>query len=97
MIVILCDSYDEACNCYDCFVSFLNQEDPWAIKRTYDFSQCVETDDDLRYLFVDKRYEGAFIKKDCDIIDEDEFFEGIENWFEYYGVELKENKMYGCC
>lgn len=82
MIVILCNSFEEAQDGYDMFVSFLEENEPWYIRTTYDASYCVETDDDLRYIFVDYRFEALFKTFDNpDVIEMDEFFEGISDLY----------------
>lgn len=75
MIVVLCSSFEEAQFAYDIFVKFLEENYPWNIKRFLDAAYCVETDDDLKYVFVDYRFRNLFNKSD--VIDVDEFFEGI--------------------
>lgn len=78
MIVVLCNSFEDAQDCYDMFVSFLENFEPFSIKKTYNSSYCIETDDDLRYIFVDYRFKPLFYNFDKpDIIEADEFFEGI--------------------
>lgn len=79
MIVILCNSFEEAIHCFYIFLEFLEETSVWnsQIKRVFDAAYCIETDDDLKYVFVDYRFEKLFDKADC--IDVDEFFEGIDN------------------
>lgn len=79
MIVILCNSFYEAIDSFDIFMEFLNENTPWSIKRVFESSYCVETDDDLKYVFVDYRFESLFDKADC--IDVDQFFEGIGEYY----------------
>lgn len=79
MIVILCNSFDDAKDAYDELVEFLNTYEPWHIKETYNASYCVETDDDLRYIFIDFRLKGLFPKDDQ--IDVSKFFEGLDDFY----------------
>lgn len=82
MIVILCNSFEDAKDAYDCFVTFLENYEPFSIKRTFNASYCVETDDDLRYIFVDYRFEKLFQQFDTpDYVDMEEFFEGIDEYY----------------
>lgn len=81
MIVVLCSSFEEAQFAYDIFVEFLEENYPWNIKQLYDAAYCVETDDDLKYVFVDYRFEHLFNKSD--VMDMGEFFEGIAQWARY--------------
>lgn len=80
MIVVLCDSFEDAQDGYDIFVSFLEDIDPFLIKKTCNASYCVETDDDLRYIFVDYRFRPLFQKfeEPVDEIDLDRFLNDIE-------------------
>lgn len=78
MIVILCPSFEDAIHAYDIFVSFLEDINPWAIKKTYNASYCVETDDDLRYIFTDYRLRNVFHTPDK--IDMEQFFEDISEY-----------------
>lgn len=79
MIVILCPSFYDAMDAYDIFVSFLEHAEPFSIRRTYDSCYCVETDDDLRYIFTDYRLRNVF--RTPDTIDVDEFFEHINDFY----------------
>ena len=80
MIVILCDTFDDAIDSFDIFVSYLEEHDPWCIRKVYEPSYCVETDDDLRYIFVDFRMVKYFKFTD-DIYGVDEFFDRLNCGF----------------
>ena len=47
MIVILCDSFDDAKEAFEIFLDYLNWE-CYVIKQNFKACYCVETDDDLR-------------------------------------------------
>lgn len=82
MMVILCNSFQEVQDSYDIFVTYLEMNEPGSIKETYDASYCVDTDDKLRYIFIDYRFEQLFLKMDnVDILYMDEFFDGL---YDYY-------------
>lgn len=83
MIVILCNSFKEAQNDFNSFMDFLNTFEPFSISKVFEHSYCVETDDDLRYIFVDYRFKSLASKFDdvIDYVDSDEFFEGIEEYY----------------
>lgn len=82
MIVILCNSWQDAKDAYDCFIDFLERCVSYCIRKTYNSSCCIETDDDLRYIFVDHRFKNLFYKIDKpDTLDVVEFFEGIEDFY----------------
>lgn len=82
MIVILCNSFDEAKDGFARFMDFLEAYEPLSISKVFEYSYCVETDDNLRYIFVDYRFKPLF-HRFCrsDEIDMEEFFEGL---VEYY-------------
>ena len=80
MIVILCDTFDDAIDSFDIFVSYLEEHDPWCIRKVYEPSYCVETNDDLRYIFVDFRMVKYFHFTD-DIYGVDEFFDRLNCGF----------------
>lgn len=54
MIVILCNSFDEAKDGFVRFMDFLEAYEPLNISKVFEYSYCVETDDNLRYIFVDQ-------------------------------------------
>lgn len=82
MIAILCDSFEETQDAFDVFVSFLEKNDSCSIKSIDDASYCVETDDDLKYVFADYRFESLFRTFECvDIINENDFFQNIEECY----------------
>lgn len=82
MIVILCDSFRDANEAYDIFVSVLERNEPWNIRKSYNESLCIETEEDLRYIFVDWRMKEVFKNVTPDFLDEEEFFEDLEKYFE---------------
>lgn len=86
MIVILCESWKAACKAYSLFLNFLEDNEPWSIKTIYNHTNCVETDDDLRYIFVDYRMQNVFNDLRPDIIYAQDFFEGISYYYDYYEI-----------
>lgn len=82
MIVVLCNSFDEAKEGFFRFMDFLETYEPLSISNVFEYSYCVETDDDLRYIFVDYRFRNLFHSFDSpDIVEMDEFFEGINEFY----------------
>lgn len=81
MIVILCDSFQDAHDAYDTFVGFLEDNEPWSIRQTFDHSLCVEMEDDLRYIFIDHRMKKAYKNLQPDYINVERFFEGINEFY----------------
>lgn len=82
MIVILCNSFDEAKDGFSRFMDFLETYEPFSISKVFEYSYCVETDDDLRYIFVDRRFKSLF-HGFCkpDEVDMEEFFEGLDEYY----------------
>lgn len=85
MVVVLCNSFDEAKEGFYRFLNFLQENEPifgTCISKVFKHSYCIETDDDLRYIFVDHRLQNLFYGFDKpDIIEIEEFFEGIEELY----------------
>lgn len=79
MIIVLCNSFEEAVLSYEIFLEFLDENEPWHIKKIYDAAYCVETDDDLKYVFLDYRLGGLFSEEDC--VDVNSFFDGINSFY----------------
>lgn len=79
MIVILCNSFEEAQNDFQFFLNYLNYCDPYSVSRVFRHSYCVETDGNLRYIFVDYRFKNLAWEFDdeIDYIGSDEFFDDI--------------------
>ena len=85
MIVILCSSWKKACTAFQRFLKFLQESEPWTIVMVNNPLKCIKTDDDLYYIFVDYRMDFVFQKISPDIVDVEEFFEGIN---EYYHLDV---------
>ncbi len=83
MIVVLCNSFEEAQDAFARFMDFLEKFDPLSITNVFEYSYAVETDKDFRYIFVDYRFKLLASKFDrvVDFIDYDEFFEDIDEMF----------------
>lgn len=82
MIVILCNSFQEAQDGFDIFMNFLETYEPFSIFKVFESAYCVETDDGLRYIFVDYRFRPLFHKFDNpDEMNLDEFLEGIDEFY----------------
>lgn len=77
IIVVLCDSFYAAMAAYDIFIEYLKIVEPFSIRKEYKECYCVETDDDLRYIFVDYRMKNVFKNMTPDYLDVAEFFEGV--------------------
>lgn len=92
MIVILCNSFQDAQIAFSNFMTFLETYEPLSITNVYECSYCVEVDD-IRYMFVDRRFKKLTKSFDLivDHIDMDEFFEDLG---EYY-IEVYDSIMKG--
>ena len=84
MIVILCDSFDDAKEAFEIFLEYLNWE-CYVIKQNFEACYCVETDDDLRYIFIDYRMRNIFKDMTPDFLDVEEFFENLPNYYDSCG------------
>lgn len=82
MIAILCKDMWRAKQAFELFMQVLMDNEPYSITRVWSECNCVETDSDLKYIFIDYRMEPMFQKMKADIINEDEFLFGIEDVFE---------------
>ena len=82
MIVVSCNSFKQAQDAFSLFMDFLEKYEPLSINKVFEYSYSVETDDDLRYIFIDYRFENLFKSIDRpDIVDVEEFFEGIDEYY----------------
>ena len=88
MIVILCESFKDAKEAFDIWLRILSWENPRSIRTIYKNSCCVETDDDLRYIFVDQRMRSVFDKMRPDILTAEKFFDGVMDIYEEYRYEV---------
>ena len=94
MIVILCNSYQDAQDAYDCFVQFVDMYYPMHIVDTNPAGLTIRIEPfdtwpkfdgyDMycdryeRYVFVDKRYIQVFYDMDAELITQDLFFRYID-------------------
>lgn len=63
-------------------MDFLETYEPLSITKVFEYSYCVETYDDLRYIFVDYRFKPLFDSFDKpDEIEVEEFFDGIDDYY----------------
>lgn len=83
MIVVLCNSFQEVEDGFSMFMDFLETYEPFSILKVFEYSYCVETDDNLRYIFVDYRFKSLASKFDdmIDYVELDEFLEGIGEYY----------------
>lgn len=84
MIVILCETFYEAQEAFYHFLSYIAEYGSAQIKHKWEYCNCVETDEDLRYIFVDQRYGDKFSRMDPDIVGEKCFFKLLDDYI--FGV-----------
>lgn len=83
MTVVLCDSFDQAQSAFSIFMDFLEKFDCFLIDKVYESSYCVETVENIRYIFIDYRFENILRKHGAtDIVNADEFLEGVSYFVE---------------
>lgn len=75
MIVILCESFYDAQIAFDAFMDYIEHISPWNIYKVWEQCYCVETDENLRYIFVDYRYGDKFRHMRPDFIGVKVFFD----------------------
>lgn len=80
MIVILCKTWQEALDTFDVFMQFLEENSLWSIQRVWEHCNCVETDEDLKYLFTHYRMAPKF--NQADLVDVDQFLEDLDLYYE---------------
>lgn len=84
LIVVLCNSFDDAEESFAKFMDFLETYEHLSIFKVFEYSYCVETDDNIKYIFVDYRFENLFIAfENVDILYSDEFFDGIDEYYTF--------------
>lgn len=82
MIVVLCDSFQDAISSFYTFLHFLEYHEPWHIAREDHYGYFIETDDDIRYVFTDYRFFDVFKKTmGVEFVEQDEFFYGIYDFY----------------
>lgn len=69
MILVLCDSLLEAMDSFDMFVGYLEENEPWSIKEVWVNEFCVETDENLRYIFINRRFQSFYEYLRPDVIE----------------------------
>lgn len=89
MVVILCDTWEEAQDAFDVFWTYVNDKEPWTIWRVYAPCLCLELDCNIRYLFTITKMVTFFEKFTLDIVDESSFFEAL------YAEDDDDNYIYG--
>lgn len=79
MIVILCDSFQDAEDSYYLFLDYVRLTcPPWSVVRAFDKALIIDTDDDIRYVFIDYRYCNYLFKdKIFDLVEKEVFFEDL--------------------
>lgn len=81
LVLILCKSYKTACKAFKMFVEFMEDNEPMEIRKRFEHENCIETYDDLRYIFIDSRFAPVFQNMKPDIVTIQEFFEGINMYY----------------
>lgn len=84
---ILCNSFEGVRYAFSDFMDFLETFDPFLISKVYEYSYAIETVEDIRYIFIDYRFEPMFKRmKDTMLIGSDEFFEDFGSGYLPKGV-----------
>lgn len=92
MIIVVCNSYQDACDAFDIFSSFCERYEPFMLVETDKYSLRCVADDDLIYIFIDYRFKDALNVSKADVIEVDEFFEDL---YSHYDADIFEDFHYG--
>lgn len=68
MIVVLCEDFDTAVLEFRYFLDFLNLCAE-RVLHIYESANAVETDDNLRYIFIDHKFYKIFLPMKPDFVD----------------------------
>lgn len=79
MIVVLCETFEDAKEAFGIFLNYLNWE-CYPIKQNFEACYCVETDEDLRYIFIDYRMKNIFKDITTDFLDVEEFLDDFRSY-----------------
>lgn len=87
MIVILCNSFQQAKEAFDLWVEYLEEISNYnqcEIKEIIKSCLRITMDDDLTYIFIDYRVKEWYQKMKPDFVEVAEFMEGIDyGYFSY--------------
>ena len=81
MILILCDNWRQARIAFQSFLDIIDASfDRECVQSINRFTNCVETDTDLRYIFCDFRFAGVLLSLDrcTETVDVYDFFDDCE-------------------
>ena len=87
MIVILCDRPRIASTAFQMFLEILMDNEPWTILRVFEGTNCLETDENLRYIFIDRRLRHVFDNLRPDVEELHDFLNGLLE-FDYIDEEM---------
>lgn len=79
LFIVICDEYQDAQDCFDFFVEWLEHNNSWCIMFADPFSNRVRTTDGFTYIFIEYRATGLFSKYWEGFISKEEFFEGMSD------------------
>ena len=92
MIIVVCNSHQDAHDAFDIFCSFCERYEPFMLTEIDRYSLRCVAEDDLIYIFIDYRFTEVLAKEEADIIDVDEFFEEL---YSHYDADVFEDFNYG--
>ncbi len=83
MMIVYCNSFQDAQDAFSIFMDYLETYEPFSITNVFEYSYCVETDYDFRYIFVDYRMVGIFSDLGMETVEifVDEFIDSIDMCF----------------
>lgn len=77
LFIVICDDYQNATDCFDCFVTWLDLNCSWQLMFADPYSNRVRTIDCTTYIFIEYRAIELYLDYWESFISEDEFFEGM--------------------
>lgn len=83
VIIVLCDSFEQASDSYFVFLDFMTHNAPWDLRYSDVYSNRIVTYDDLTFVFLHRGYLDYIDDGESDIIEVDDFFNDILDLYAY--------------
>lgn len=77
LVVLLCDTYEEAEEAFDIFLNWAEDHEGWLIEHIYASSYGIAMMDGYSYIFIDARMVDMFVGKADTIEYVGEFFDEL--------------------
>ena len=82
VVIVMCDTWKDAQRAYKIYQELLDDNEPpsFIVERN-DYCCCLQTDEDIRYIFVDRRMAKQFNQNLNDFIDVDMFLYEMNDYY----------------